>query len=295
MNDRILSACLRAYPRARREQEGDVLLTLARDLTRDGSSLVREACGLITGGLADRLLLARRELARAPWYGARARLAFPVSAALLAVVVTGAIRMSDGIAWIGWGWAALLAGATCALVGAAFGIRGVAFLGAAILAILFTLDAARDLGGSQTRWVGRVGGASVDMLVMALPAALLLLTSARAIPVVTRRRQLHRLAWGLLPAALAIPLATTHSQPVEPTLVYCAFAITAAVAIASMVRRDAVERSAAALLAAAASLPALWIGAALLPADTMPLIYFGLGLILTASVVRTLVRAETAR
>lgn len=295
MDDRILRACLRAYPRARREQEGDVLLSLAQDLTRDGSSLVREACGLIAGGLADRVLLARSEVAGAPWHSARARLALPVSAALLAVVVTGAIGMSDGIAGVGWGWAALLAGATSALVGAAFGIRSVAFFGAAILAILFTLDAARDLGGSQARWVGNVGGASVDMLVMALPAALLLLTCARAIPVVTRRRRLHRLAWGLLPAALTVPLATTHSQSVEPTLVYCAFAITAAVAIASMVRRDAIERSAATLLVAAASVPALWIGAALLPVDTMPLLYFGLGLILTVSAVRTLVPAETAR
>lgn len=297
MNDRILRACLRAYPRPRREQDGEVLLTLSRDLISDGSSLPREAAGLVTGGLVDRLRLARREFAGAPWYDARTRLALPLSAALLALVVAGTLRASHGIAWIGWGWSSLLIAAACAVVGTASGRRSLSFIGGLLLMLLSGLDATRDLGGSQVRWVGSVGGANVDMLVMALPAALLLLTTVPAIPVVAKRMQVRRLAWGLLPAALAIPLARTGSQAVEPILIYCAFAITAAVAILSIARRNAIESAVAALLVAAASLPALWVGAAVLPIERMPLIarmpliYFALGLILTASVVRALVRA----
>ena len=58
--DRLLLNCLRAYPRARRERDGEVLLSLARELSAGGSSPWGEGAGLVRGGVAERLRLRYR-------------------------------------------------------------------------------------------------------------------------------------------------------------------------------------------------------------------------------------------
>ncbi len=87
--DRLLLNCLRAYPRARRERDGEVLLSLARELSAGGSSPWGEGAGLIRGGVAERLRLRYRGLAGAPWRAALARLALPLAAVSLAVWAAG--------------------------------------------------------------------------------------------------------------------------------------------------------------------------------------------------------------
>ena len=56
MSERLLALCVLAYPRGRREADGEVLLGLAMDL-RDGSArgVLRQAVSLLCGGLAERL------------------------------------------------------------------------------------------------------------------------------------------------------------------------------------------------------------------------------------------------
>ena len=62
MKDLLLRLCLRAYSRATREQRGEEIVGLARDLESGGrSSFAREAGGLIVGGLRERITKSRAE------------------------------------------------------------------------------------------------------------------------------------------------------------------------------------------------------------------------------------------
>jgi hypothetical protein len=301
VSDRILRLCLRAYPAPTRAQEGEILLGLARDLVADGSSPLRECAGLLAGGAAARAKLTRREVACAPWTTARSRLALPLAAALLAVVVGGAARASAGVSWLGWSWAMTLAGAACAVAGAAWGRRSLAVAGALALVSMLSLDAARDLHGTGSRWVAPLGVILVDVLVMWLPAALLLLVCAGSVRRPAGSTGVRRVTWAVLPAAALLLVAATRSAAVDPIVVYGAFAWTAAAVVVGAFRRgsDASATLAAAMVLAAATPSVLWLLAAVVPTTAAPLLYFLLSGGLASTVVLTLLRvagrADAAR
>lgn len=202
--DRLLRACLRAYPAPRRERDGAVLLSLAHDLSSDGSAL-GEAAGLIRGGLADRLRIRWRGLVRAPWRPALRRLALPLAAIHLAVWATGIAGIFDPLPLGKW-WTLVLGGSALALVGAALRRRAVAMIGSlGVLAALAARGLDAYLNGtdaSGAHFSSYIGSTEVDLDSAMFPAALLLVLAAAALP---RRRELStpafvRLVGAALPA-----------------------------------------------------------------------------------------------
>jgi hypothetical protein len=59
MRRRVLALCVLAYPRSRREQDGDYLRDLALELA-EGHGVRREIASLLSNGLLERLRLSRR-------------------------------------------------------------------------------------------------------------------------------------------------------------------------------------------------------------------------------------------
>ena len=298
MNDRLLRLCLRAYPRALRDSDGETLLDLARELVDAGSSPLREAAGLLGGGVRLRARLAAHELGEAPWREARALLALPLAAALLAVALAGAEHATRGLDWIGWSWALTLAGAIWALAGAATGRRGMVGAGALVLAGMFGLDSVRDLYGSGSRWAVPAGTSYVDLLVMWLPAAILLVVCASAV----ERRAAgagRRMAWGAVPGVVLLILTSERTNAAEAILLFGGLAIAGTLVMLGLARRrhDPAQTLAGALVLAAATPPALWLSSGLLPepssfgaAAALPLVYFGLTTALVTCAVAGMAR-----
>lgn len=127
--DRLLRFCLRGYPRAHRERDGEVLLALAIELSRHGSSPWREAAGLLRGGMAERVRIRWRGLVRAPWRAALARLALPLAVVHLAVWTAGIAQFGDPFPLGKW-WMLVLGGSALGVIGAALRWRAVATIGA---------------------------------------------------------------------------------------------------------------------------------------------------------------------
>jgi hypothetical protein len=299
VKDRLLRLCLRAYPPAVREHDGDALVDLASEAAEGGSSALREAVGLVAGGARARVRRASHELAAAPWHEARARLALPLAAALLAVTLFGAEQTTPGLAWIGWSWALALAGAGCALVGAATGRRGLTAAGAVVLTVMLGLDSVRDLHGAGSRLTALWSSSYVDVLVMWLPAGLLLLGCAGAVERRARPGALARVAWAALPAAVLVILSAERSSAnaAQWIVLFGGVALAAALVVLGLAlrRRDPALTLTAALVLAAAAIPALWLGAALLPppssdAIAVPIAYFAVTGTLMAGAVAGLAR-----
>ena len=153
-----------------------MLLSLAHDLSSDGSSLLGEAAGLIRGGLADRLRIRWRGLVRAPWRPALRRLALPLAAIHLAVWATGIAGIFDPLPLGKW-WTLVLGGSALALVGAALRWRAVAMIGS--LGVLAAL-ALNGTDASGAHFSSYIGSSGVDLDSAMFPAGLLLVLTAVA-------------------------------------------------------------------------------------------------------------------
>jgi hypothetical protein len=301
VTDRLLRLCLRAYPREARERDGEVLLGLARDLVKGGSPPLRQAVGLLRGGAGSWLRHGKNELRELPWLEARSRLAVPLAAALLALVLVGAERSTGGLAWVGWSWAVALAVGSAALAGAALGRHVSAVTGATVVAAVLALDGLRDVYGQGSRWVVSAG-TDVDVLVMWLPAALLLVACAGAVDRPTARVGIRRIAWAAVPAAALLVLSSENVNAAESITVFGGLAAAAVLVAAGVLRRrrDPAAPLVAALVLAAAAPSVLWLIAGLLPAPdsgapALALGYFAAGGLVTAASVLLLARLSGRR
>jgi hypothetical protein len=295
MTDKLLRMCLRAYPRGVRERDGEVLLDLARELVEGGSSPLRQAAGLVGGGAAARLRRRMAGASRLPWWEARSRLALPLAAALLALMLVGAERATDGVAWIGWSWVLGLAGSLAALAGAALGRRGITVLGALVVGSVLGLDAARDLYGAGSRWTIPAGTAEVDVLVMWIPAALLLAACAGAVRRVPAHEGASRLLWATVPGIALVVLSAQQPNTAEAVVGLAGFAAAAALVAWGLLRSDRPATLASALVLAAVAPSGLWLSAAWMPTSDawggLPsLVYFAVAGALVAAATLSLAR-----
>lgn len=273
ISDRIFRLCLRAFPDSARRAEGDMLVGLASDLSEQESAVAREAVSLLASGLMKRARVARRELPLLPWREALGQLALPLAAALSAVVVAGAASKASGL-WVGWSWAVTLLAAALSLAGVALGRRRTALSGSVLLLGSLVLEALRANSG-QSRWTASIAGVSADVLVLALPAAFLLVASTWAMRSTRPREHRARLAWSLLPSAGSAILAAARPTEAAAVVVYAAFAVVAVCLVASFLRPDPSSRISA-LLALAVTAPALfWLAAPAVATDpTYPLLWW---------------------
>lgn len=321
MNERLLRLCLLAYPRSWRARDGEVLLDLATELAAQRGA-TGEALGLIRGGLVARWQDTASG-ARAPWGNALGRLALPLAAATASISVVGALRF--GTLDLGKFWTALLAGSLIALAGAVVRSRVSTLLGALMVLGTLLLDGVLSgLDHRAARLQAFLGHASVDLLAAWIPAAALLAAAALA-PVSVERRPrtlAARTALGALPALTLVllvphlPLGTPATSPemaeigaeeLQVLLLLVSFAALpplAAIAGALAARRDPAAALAAALVLAAWTPEAIWLGTGhssleigrYLPIedDSLPLalaVYAGAGLIAGLVVVGLVRRA----
>jgi hypothetical protein len=297
--DALLRLCSHAYPRATRERDGEAVVDLARELVDAGSSPLREAAGLLLGGASLRLRATIGGLAGVPWHAARARIALPLAAALFALAAVWAGRSGLAEAWVGWSVALTLAAAAVALAGAAAGHRWLAASGAFVVTGMLAVDALRDHYGRGSRFHAEVGSALFDVLVLWIPAGVLMLACAGAVHRVAAEAGIRRFAWGLLPGAALLVIASEPTRVViaDRIVLFGGFAAAAVVVALAIARRrtDPVLPLIAALLMPVVACPALWILAAYLPppdsgAPPLALGYFAAGGLLAGASVLLLAR-----
>lgn len=318
LRERLLRLCLYAYPPACRRRDGRAIIDLAKELAgRSRMAFLREAGGLLAGGMQARARAVRSAVADAPWRGARERLALPLAVALLCLFVAFAFPVRPE--WIGW-WALLaLLAAAGAVVGAAVGRPVLTTRASLVLLVLMAYDAFRELTAHSARWTGEVVIGEVNMLGMWLPAALLLVICAGAVGharVGTRRghaahitRRRHP-AWTIfVPVGLSIALAVIARGPwgwegagpgrsvrlLGVVFVYGPLLLAAFTAARGIIRNDPVAKTAAALLTAGCCLPVLWllamvIGEPPVSAQYLPFIYYGPGIALACLLAWGLIR-----
>jgi hypothetical protein len=297
--DALLRLCSHAYPRAVRERDGEAIVDLAHELVDEGSNPLREAAGLLLGGASLRVRATISGLAAAPWNDARSRLGLPLAAALFALAAAWAGRSGVADAWVGWSIALTLAAAAVALGGAAGGHRWLAASGAFVVTGMLGVDALRDHYGRGSRFQSEVGSALFDVLVMWIPAGVLMLVCVGAVHRVAAETGIRRFAWGLLPGAALLVIASEPTRVVIADRIvlfggFVAAAVLVALAIARR-RSDPVLPLIAALLVAVVAGPALWILAAYLPppesgAPPFALGYFAAGGLLAGASVLLLAR-----
>lgn len=293
---RLLRIALLAYPRERRERDGAVLLDCAAELTASGSSSGwREAAGLVRGGLATRLAVARGDLRAAPWDAAAAQLAVPLAGANLAWWLVGASAAGPPGRW----WPAMLAGAGLALLGAVTRRRWLALAGWALTALLLAQTLLRGETDQSvgSRFDGMVGSYTVDLAAAFAPVVLLGLATATRVRGTAR---IADLAW--LAPAIAL-LGISGPDPGGPfgespaqTLLLAGLLVTP-FALLLLARGDRVRLAGAAAVAAAVAPEAVWL-------STIPVPYPGpvgalavlaaLGLLATLGVLTVARRAGRA-
>jgi hypothetical protein len=296
---RLLRAALLAYPRECRERDGEVLLDCAAELARSGSSPVREAAGLVGGGLAARARAACRDVLDAPWGAALERMAVPLAASNLALWAVGAARVwSPGP--LGRWWSLILAGAFLAFVGAVARRRGLALLGWAVCLLLVaqTLVTAY-LTQQASRFGASLGSLGVDMPAAFAPAMLLGLVAATRLRGAVRPQDL---AWAAPVVALVVlspqaPGGPLGEFPADTLLI--AGLLAAPVLAALVAPGDAVRLMVAAALAGVVAPEALWLstGAIALPdlPDQMLMAYWAGCATVCAVAIGTAVRRAGRR
>ncbi len=281
MRRQMLRAALLAYPRDLRRAEGPVLVALAEELIEDGWPVRREVLGLLGGGLSARL-----RLTGVPWAAALDRLAFPLTALLLAAMICATGFDTYGGNWVGWTSGIGIAGALAALAGIAAGRRFVAVPGAALVVLVCGVDAYRDLYGSGSRWVAL----AVDVMPALLPASILALAAAA----IRRSPALTKGVWAMCGAlALVLVARLVRENTTTGTTVLAAGGVLVCACLVAGAREGAAARAAGALALSAAAPAALWSVAAKAPADAAPAVLLG-GAALTALVVGRLVRSARA-
>jgi hypothetical protein len=275
--ERLLRICLIAYPRTRRRTDGQELLGTALELAGGGSSGLREARGLLIGGLMARVSTFTHRVRSAPWRGGLQTLALPLAAVGLAIWTAGSQHIADNESH-GW-WTLVLAGSAVALVGAATGSRILALPGA--LVALAPVLAHPDLVGSSvdTHYSSSTGHVSLDVAAAWIPGAILLAVCCAALPTrpkVTPAQAVARLALAAMPAAILlwvareVPSKAQADAPTGDRLLFAGIAIAVCVALAialsaAISGRDA-KRGLAATIALAVVLPeAIWLMPVYLP------------------------------
>lgn len=301
MKDFVLRLCFRMYPSTIRERDGRAIIDLARDLSSQSRlAFLREAGGMIVGGIQVRGRLLRLDLTGAPWHAARERLALPLAVGMLCVIVAFIALALPRAHIHGWwvdGWALLfLVAAGGAVVGAAFGRRYLTMTASCVLLVLMTLDALLLLADSnreQWRMEANIGMGGVGVFAMWLPVALLLIICAGAVGGASRARGRDKALIICLPVVVSALVAARWQSLLGAVLLYAPLALVAGMVIRGAVRKDPVTRTAGALLVAASCFPVLWLLAFVVPYPSalepwFPLIYFGSGALVACVVVRFL-------
>ncbi len=227
---RRLRWALRAYPRDVRATEGDTLISLARDiLDEGGSSIDREALGLLRGGLAARA----GALARAPWEPALRRAALGIAGAVLALACGAASWWLRDPAWPGWRWIAVLTAPVLVIGGLVAGRRAPVAGGALLLLVLgvaqangfrptFALQGSIEWGVRGGPNAGAAASFDLPLLACALPGALVILASAaharRPVPRAAAAATVAWLAAAAAGAFLAVEGIATRNPPSALTL-----------------------------------------------------------------------------
>lgn len=321
MTDRIaaraLRLCLRAYPRERRERDGEVLLSLAHELCGGGSTSWREAAGLLRGGVTERARIRWRGLVRAPWRAALATLALPLAAVHLAVWVAGIARLYDPLPLGKW-WTLVLGGSLLAVIGAALRRRAVATagsLGVLVALAHYGLSTYIDGAGAQpAHFSSELAGIPFELDSAMLPAALVLFLASLALPrrPVAPVRGLLTLLGAALPAIGLLLLALSRrSGTADPggelTAADPGGALTAALLVLAALtavwcafrrRREPVMGPFGAIVLAVAAPAGAWILPSLLPYggawDTVGMTVFVAGWVISPLAVLALVGRDTA-
>jgi len=293
MREWLLRLCLHAYPRARRARDGEVLCDLAGELSA-GRGVAREALGLLRGGLAARAgELAGRT--RAPWGEALRRLALPLAALGAAIWLPGAARL--GTLDLGLLWTALVAGSVLALAGAAARWRPAALAGSLLVLAALLLDGLRTGIGDTPRTTvldATLGGLAVDLYAAWLPAAVVLVAAALALPGSRELRPREvgvRVTLGALPVLAMLSLGTSA--------LVLALAVIPPLVATFPARREPALTLAAALALAAWAPEAVWLGTGFLPVaepePALALALWGAGALVAGVAIRHLVRASSLR
>jgi hypothetical protein len=255
---RLLRAALRAYPAERRRHDGEVLLDCAAELAAGGSSVPREAAGLVAGGLRARVDDRSATVLRAPWGAALDRLPVPLAAALIAWALAGAARHQtlDLGAW----WALLLAGAALAFAGALTGRRATAVTGWVLCAVLVAQELLASSGPGFHRWTSTAFGADVDVVAAFAPVLLLGMAAAWRVHAAADPAGLAWLAPALAVGAIAAertPIVELGAAPAEALLLAGLLATPVLSAVRARRRPVAIARTA--LLLAVAVPEAGWL------------------------------------
>jgi hypothetical protein len=304
VSDLLLRLCFRTYPGTVRERDGRAILDLARDLSSQSRlAFLREAGGMIVGGIQARGRLLRLDATGAPWHAARERLALPLSAGMLCVVVAFLIAAREPNLARLTGWWALLAlvAAVGAAVGAALGRRYLMITASFVLLVLLAVDALALLANNnREQWSVNIGpGGSVGnvgVFAMWLPVALLLLVCAGAVGAGGARRSNKAKAWiACPPVVVAALVAARWPALLGAVLIYAPLALVAGTALWGAIRKNPVARTEATLLLAASCFPVLWLLAFVIPYPSalepwFPLLYFGCGALLACVAGRFLLR-----
>jgi hypothetical protein len=264
-------------------------------------SFLRKAGGLLSGGVRERGKLLRLDITGAPWRAARERLALPLAVAILCFFV--AFAFPSRLHWVGW-WSFLaLLGAAAAVFGTASGRRITTVVASLLVLSLLVYDAFRELSTHYSRWTGDVVIGEVNILAMWLPVALLLLICAGAVGR-TGMAWRRGVIWTVCaPVAVSILLAmlvrtywqSEYGNPLGAVFIYTPLVLVVVAAIHGVMRRNAVTRTAAALLVVASCIPVFWLLAMVVPeppvpSQYLPFAYYLPGIVVACFVMMCLLR-----
>lgn len=312
MGERILRSCLYAYPPVSRHRDGKAILDLATELASEGRwAFVREAAGLLRGGLGARAKLVWSDFTGAPWRLALVRLALPLAVAVLCLFVGYVGGASSLGHWMGW-WALLgLISGTVAVWGAAIGRRSITVIAAALVLGLLALDAFMGLNTGDSRWWGNVYVGELNVLAMWLPVALLLFICSWAVG----RTGLHRsrmAKWWIIGAPVVIsgagcslvwrtiPQDWLYPNPLGGVYVWVPLVAVLATIALAVIRRDAALKTMAGILILTAVLPFMWVLAMVIgdppgPDQYVLLTYWLPGIVTALVVTLILLRRRESR
>ncbi|HZO37500.1 MAG TPA: hypothetical protein VFB41_11575 [Solirubrobacteraceae bacterium] len=261
MSRALLRLCLQAYPRRRRNQDGEVLLDLARELVATDDrrfAMSRQAVGLVRGGIAEHRSRVLGGVAAMPWRDALGRLVLPLAAAnatVWAATLGPALSVYGGPGRL---WLVIVLGSVVALLGTLAGTRTVALLGAVpVAAAAVATWGSFAFGHGHVRFPIVIGSVFVDGSQAWMPAALLLAVACAA-GAASGRRPIRVGVLALTPAlALGLSAAMTFDRygaywwvSVGPLLAGASLAVLGGVALAAARRGGAAALAAALVLAA---------------------------------------------
>ena len=328
MRDHLLRLCLRAYPASARERDGRAIIDLAREASSKGRlEFLREAAGMLVGGMQARCALVRRDLTGAPWGAALERLALLLAVAVLCLFagyaigvrapvghVTQVVTVVGGVAEVQTGsflrvdwWGLLgLVGGVGAICGAAARRRFVTVAAAVLLLGLLAFDAFDQLSGQSARWWGDAYIGELNVLAMWLPAPVLLLICAGAVGRAGTRRGRVALVWMIgVPVAVTIVVSSVVSRvglesrlgtdPLGGIFIWVPLVLVVAMLVLGVIRKDPVAKTAAGLLVVACCLPLMWLLAFVVReppvADQyLPFVYYLPGIIAACLIMLLLLR-----